>query len=66
MRHLLFALGLCISLAILSSPVSAAQSTAAQSTAAHHTMLAKAKKTKSKFKPRKAPKHPARRANRAN
>ena len=61
MRHLVIALGLCLSVGILSSPLSAAQGSAA-----HHTMLVKAKKSKSKFKPHKAPKRHARKVKRAN
>jgi hypothetical protein len=61
MRHLVIALGLCLSVGILSSPLSAA----ARNNAAHHTMLVKAKKNR-KFKAHKAPKRHARKANRAN
>lgn len=58
MRYLAIAL---LSVGIL-SPLSAAQGSAA-----HHTMLVKARKNKSsKFKPHKAPKPHARKANRAN
>jgi hypothetical protein len=60
MRHIAIALGLCLSVGLLASPVAAAQGNSA-----HHTVRVKAKKNKSKFKPHKAPKH-ARHANRAN
>jgi hypothetical protein len=66
MRHFAIALGLCFSVGVLCSPLSAAQNKSAQGSAAHQTMLVKAKKNKSKFKPRKAPKRHARKANRAN
>ena len=58
MRYFAIAL---LSVGILSAPLSAAQGSAA-----HHTMLVKAKKAKQKFKPHKAPKPHARKANRAN
>ena len=61
MRYLAIALGLCLSFGMLTSPAAAAQGNAA-----HNVIPAKAKRNKSKFKPRKAPKPRARRANRAN
>jgi hypothetical protein len=61
MRYLAIALGLCVSVGMLASPLAAAQGNAA-----HHTIPVKARKNKSKFKPHKAPKHQARRANHAN
>ncbi len=66
MPHLAIALGLCLSVGILSTPLSAAQAKTAQGSAAHKTMLAKAKKSKSKFKPHKGSKPHPHRANRAN
>jgi hypothetical protein len=61
MRHLAIALGLCLTFGLLSSPLAAAQGSPA-----HGAMLVKAKRNKSKFKPHKATKRHARRANRAN
>jgi hypothetical protein len=61
MRHLAIVLGLCLTFGLLSSPLAAAQGSGA-----HEAMLVKAKKSRSKFKPHKAPKRNTRRTNRAN